>query len=66
MTASGIEGVNPTDITNWREYSGVEGIVNIRDTIPGVNRRGQELLVAEWDINMARFGTADRLAAWSD
>jgi hypothetical protein len=41
-------------------------MVNIRDTIPGVNRRGQELLVAEWDINMARSGTANRLATRSD
>ena len=35
------------------------------DTIPGVNQRGGELLVAEWGIDMERFGTADRLAAWS-
>jgi transposase len=30
-----------------------------------VNQRGGELLVAEWGIDMARFGTAARLAAWS-
>jgi transposase len=35
------------------------------DTIPGVNQRGGELLVAEWGIDMGRFGTAARLAAWS-
>jgi transposase len=35
------------------------------DTIPGVDRRGGELLVAEWGIDMTRCGTAARLAAWS-
>jgi transposase len=39
--------------------------VTVLDTIPGVDRRGGELLVAEWGIDMARFGTAARLAAWS-
>jgi transposase len=38
--------------------------VALLDTIPGVNQRGGELLVAEWGIDMARFGTAARLAAW--
>ena len=39
--------------------------VTLLDTIPGVNQRGSELLVAEWGIDMGRFGTATRLAAWS-
>jgi transposase len=39
--------------------------VTLLDTIPGVDQRGGELLVAEWGINMNRFGTAARLAAWS-
>jgi transposase len=39
--------------------------LTLLDTIPGVNRRGGELLVAEWGIDMGRFGTAARLAAWS-
>jgi transposase len=39
--------------------------VTLLDTIPGVNQRGGELLVAEWGIDMARFGTAACLAAWS-
>jgi transposase len=38
--------------------------VTLLDTIPGVDQRGGELLVAEWGIDMARFGTASRLAAW--
>jgi transposase len=39
--------------------------VTLLDTIPGVNQRGGELLVAEWGIDMGRFGTAARLEAWS-
>jgi transposase len=39
--------------------------VSLLDTIPGVNQRGAELLVAEWGIDMTRFGTAQRLSAWS-
>jgi transposase len=39
--------------------------VRVLDTIPGVNQRGAELLVAEWGIDMRRFETAARLAAWS-
>jgi transposase len=39
--------------------------VSMLDTIPGVNQRGAELLVAEWGIDMTRFGSAERLSAWS-
>ena len=39
--------------------------VSVLDTIPGVNQRGAALLVAAWGIDMGRFGTAARLAAWS-
>jgi transposase len=39
--------------------------VSILDTMPGVHQRGGEMLVTEWGIDMARFGTAERLAAWS-
>jgi transposase len=35
------------------------------DTSPGVDQRGAERLVAEWGIDMGRFETAARLAAWS-
>jgi len=38
--------------------------VSMLDTIPGVNQRGAELLVAEWGIDMTCFGTAERLSAW--
>jgi transposase len=39
--------------------------VELLDTIPGVDRRGAEMVVAEIGIDMARFGTAPRLAAWA-
>jgi transposase len=39
--------------------------VTILDTIPGVDQRDSELLVAEWGVDMRRFSTAARLAAWS-
>jgi transposase len=39
--------------------------ITLLDTIPGVNQRGAEMLVAEWGVDMLRFGTAARLAAWS-
>jgi transposase len=39
--------------------------VSVLDTIPGVDQRGAELLVAEWGTDMARFGTAARLSAWT-
>jgi transposase len=39
--------------------------VTILDTLPGVDRRGAEVLVAEWGTDMERFGTASRLAAWT-
>jgi transposase len=39
--------------------------VSVLDTIPGVDQRGAELLVAAWGTDMTRFGTAARLAAWT-
>jgi transposase len=39
--------------------------VRVLDTIPGVDQRRAELLVAEWGTDMDRFGTAARLAAWT-
>jgi transposase len=39
--------------------------VTLLDTMPGVNQRGGALLVAAWGLDMGRFGTAARLAAWS-
>jgi transposase len=39
--------------------------IALLDTIPGIDRRGAERWVAETGIDMARFGTASRLAAWA-
>jgi transposase len=39
--------------------------IAVLDTLPGVDRRGAELLVAEWGTDMRRFGTASRLSAWA-
>src|SRR5215471_9476326 len=39
--------------------------VELLDTIPGVNQQGAEMILAEIGIDMTRFGTASRLAAWS-
>jgi transposase len=38
--------------------------ITLLDTIPGIDRRGAERWVAETGVDMARFGTAARLAAW--
>jgi transposase len=39
--------------------------VELLDTIPGIDQRGAEVMVAEVGIDMARFETAPRLAAWA-
>ncbi len=39
--------------------------VQLLDTIPGVDRRMAEALVAEIGVDMSRFGTAPRLASWA-
>src|SRR5262249_25694527 len=36
--------------------------ITLLDTIPGVDRRGAEMIVAEIGTDMSRFGTAARLA----
>jgi transposase len=40
------------------------GAISVLES-PGVNQRGAEMLVAAWGIDMGRFGTAERLSAWS-
>src|SRR5207244_13059694 len=49
----------------WRDRAMTELLATYLDTIPGVDRRGAEMLVAEIGIDMERFGTAARLAAWA-
>jgi transposase len=39
--------------------------VELLDTRPGIDQRGAEVMVAEIGIEMSRFETAPRLAAWA-
>jgi transposase len=39
--------------------------VELLDTIPGIDQRGAEVIVAEIGVDMSRFETAPRLAAWA-
>jgi transposase len=39
--------------------------IAVLDSIPGVDQRGAERLVAEWGTDRRRFGTASRLSAWA-
>ena len=39
--------------------------VALLDTIPGIDQRGAEVIVTEIGIDMSRFETAPRLAAWA-
>jgi transposase len=39
--------------------------VELLDTIPGIDQRGAEVIVTEIGLDMARFETAPRLAAWA-
>jgi transposase len=56
---------NPGALDTSTEPLSFARAVSILDTIPGVDQRGAELLVAEWGTDMTRFGTAARLAAWT-
>lgn len=39
--------------------------IDLLDTIPGVNRRSAEVLLAECGTDMRRFGSPQRLASWA-
>jgi transposase len=39
--------------------------VELLDTIPGVDRRTAEVLIAEIGTDMSRFPTAGHLASWA-
>src|SRR5262252_5145386 len=39
--------------------------VELWDTTPGIDQRGAEVIVTEIGIDMSRFETAPRLAAWA-
>ncbi len=42
-----------------------EAQLELLDTIPGVDRRSAEGIVAEIGVDMARFGSGQRLASWA-
>jgi len=42
-----------------------EWAVELLDTIPGVNRIGAEIIIAEIGVDMSRFPTAGHLASWA-
>ena len=39
--------------------------VDLLDTIPGIDRRSAECIIAEIGVDMGRFGTSSRLASWA-
>jgi transposase len=55
-SSDGTEGEGPL---TWVEATG------LLDTVPGVNERAAEEILAEIGIDMGRFPTADHLASWS-
>lgn len=40
-------------------------IIELLDTIPGINQRTAEVLISEFGTDMQRFGSAQRLASWA-
>jgi len=42
-----------------------DAAVALLDTIPGVDRRVAEVMLAEMGLDMSRFATADHLASWT-
>lgn len=52
------------DPTTMAELAKRRLAIALLETIPGVDRRGAERWVAKTGIDMDRFGTAARLAAW--
>jgi transposase len=42
-----------------------EAEIALLDTIPGINRRGAETILAEIGLDMGRFPTAQHLASWA-
>lgn len=59
-----ISGEAPTPTTS-KEPLAWEAAVTLLDTIPGINRRMAELLLAEIGPDMRRFPTAGHLASWA-
>jgi len=55
----GSSGPEPTETLSWTEA------VELLDTIPGVDQRTAEIILAEIGLDMSQFPTADDLASWA-
>jgi transposase len=55
----GSSGQAPTETLSWTEA------VELLDTIPGVDQRTAEIILAEIGLDMSQFPTADDLASWA-
>ncbi len=55
----GSSGPAPTEALSWTEA------VELLDTIPGVDERTAEIILAEIGLDMSQFPTADDLASWA-
>lgn len=55
----GSSGPEPTETLSWTEA------VDVLDTIPGVDQRTAEIILAEIGLDMSQFPTADDLASWA-
>lgn len=56
---SGSSGQSPTETLSWTEA------VELLDTIPGIDQRTAEIILAEIGLDMSQFPTADDLASWA-
>jgi transposase len=54
-----LDGEAPLAPLTWDEA------VTLLETIPGVNQRAAEVILAEIGVDMSRFPTADHLASWA-
>jgi transposase len=55
----GLSGQAPTEPLSWTEA------VELLDSIPGVDARTAEIILAEIGLDMSQFPTADDLASWA-
>jgi transposase len=55
----GSSGQAPTETLSWTEA------VELLDTIPGVDQRTAEIILAEIGLDMSQFPTVDDLASWA-
>ncbi len=64
-SAGATEGDSPPTVPEAPPVLTFTRAVELLETIPGVERRGADLMRAEIGIAMTRFETAPRLAAWA-